>query len=246
MNEQKENKLLFCGDIHGNFDFIVKNICKNYVNSNINFIGDIGLGFQPLENDIKRLQLLNEVLNAKNNKAYLIRGNHDDPRFFNQNVYKQNYSNIKLLEDYSILNINGKNILYIGGGFSLDFKTRISYHQLRENNPNNWWKDEMPVFDENKICQIESKIDIICTHVPPDFLFPEDKLKLYGYKNPSPDQISGCKKEREVMTSIYNTLLEVNKKPAYWYYGHFHHSYYEEYNDIKFSALNIEEIVEYV
>ena len=72
---------------------------------------------------------LNAVLRKINSVLYCIRGNHDDPSYFNDNII--NKSNVKLIKDYSIISVGDKNILCIGGAVSIDRKYRISNYQRR-------------------------------------------------------------------------------------------------------------------
>ena len=83
-------------------------------------VGDFGAGFR--KDFLDDMLYLNDVLNEYNVTLYVIRGNHDDPKFFNGN---HNWGNLKLLKDYTVLDLEGKKILLIGGAISIDRGNRI-------------------------------------------------------------------------------------------------------------------------
>lgn len=157
--ENIEN-LYFCGDIHGNLDYL-KYFIKTGVgfsqkisNSCIVLCGDVGLGFSPnLEN--MKISFLNKLCEKTNNYIIAIRGNHDNPEFF-KGIYNKRF---KAVEDYSVVQFKDKNILCIGGGTSVD---RI----YRKDNKWGYWEDEKIIeltnFEEIPYCQI------IASHCAPD------------------------------------------------------------------------------
>ena len=116
--------ILLLGDIHGNFEY-VKYLIKNHQISDCTIIqvGDFGVGFTHESNQIEVLMHLNKFLKLKNITMYALRGNHDDPKYFLGNHM---YSNLKLVEDYFTLEIDGHKILLIGGAISIDRNQRIS------------------------------------------------------------------------------------------------------------------------
>jgi hypothetical protein len=62
----------------------------------------------------------------------MIRGNHDDPYYFNNKVFS--YSNVELLEDYTILTVGNDNILCVGGAISIDRLYRLETDSKRVSN----------------------------------------------------------------------------------------------------------------
>ena len=110
------------------YSFSLKNT-NNLSNSVLICAGDIGVGFKNIEYYNKMFSTLNAVLRKMNSVLYCIRGNHDDPSYFNDN--KINKSNIKLIKDYSVISVGDKNILCVGGAVSIDRKYRISNYQRR-------------------------------------------------------------------------------------------------------------------
>ena len=228
--------LYFVGDIHGNFRSFMKNI-ENYKDTCFIICGDIGIGFsdQPLrklQGFIKTTML--PFLQKRNNKVFCIRGNHDNPEYFKNNLINNDF--FKLVDDYTVITYQNNNILCIGGGLSID--------RIDRTVGKSYWTDEMPVFDKNKIDEILSKfeINIIATHTAPSFVAIKDKGKIVSYflifdKNLQDD----LKKERKTMDDIYNYIIQKQLIKC-WYYGHFHGSFLEQVNNTTFIGLNIEEM----
>lgn len=115
------NDLYFCGDIHGNLDYL-----KYFINTGVGFpqkisnscivlCGDVGLGFSP-DLESMKISFLNKLCEKTNNYIIAIRGNHDDPQQF-KNLYNKRF---KAVEDYSVIQYKDKNILCIRGGTSID------------------------------------------------------------------------------------------------------------------------------
>ena len=57
-----------------------------------------------------------------NNWVVFVRGNHDDPSYFNEE--KVNYERFRCVPDYSVINVCGRNVLCVGGAVSIDRKYR--------------------------------------------------------------------------------------------------------------------------
>ena len=69
-------------------------------------VGDFGIGFTEKFNDMTTLGQLSNFLKERNIQMYAIRGNHDDPDFFDGHL--ENYfDNLHLLPDYTVINIDG-------------------------------------------------------------------------------------------------------------------------------------------
>jgi DNA repair exonuclease SbcCD nuclease subunit len=226
--------ILFLGDIHGDFDFVFYYINKNKIeNCFIYQVGDFGVGFDK-KNDINNLTKLNNFLKERNIVMYVIRGNHDDPKFFNGD-FKNYFSNLHLLSDYDVVQIDGFNILGIGGAISIDRKWRkdgVSY-----------WSDELVSFDIEKLKPIE-KIDIVVTHTSADFCEPNNKLGFGSLVNSfalkDSDLYDDLHKERQIVTKIWDEIKN-NNNPSLWVYGHFHNSHSQIFDGTLFKLLDINE-----
>ena len=104
------------GDTHGRFkeffELVERHSLKDF---NLIHVGDIGVGFECHKEEW--LKGINKRFNEKEINFYGIRGNHDDPAYFDGSV---KLSNLSLLPDKSILELNGENYLMYGGGISID------------------------------------------------------------------------------------------------------------------------------
>ena len=76
-----ENPLIFWGDNHGVWNKFQKYVRLNK-NKNIIQVGDFGIGMSEKDWEYDKLYDLNEILNKNNIFIYIIRGNHDNPKFF--------------------------------------------------------------------------------------------------------------------------------------------------------------------
>lgn len=241
--------LLVCGDIHGDLDIIPNFIRDNDLNNcGVIIAGDFGIGFQSHQKELRRLEYLNNRLKNTNSQVYVVRGNHDNPMYFT-GEYDTDF--VKLVPDYTILELNLLNILCVGGATSIDRTARNSYinknnttHSLSINkNGSDWWENEVFVYDKNKIKNLLN-IDIVITHTAPNFTYPLIKGGLdYWIKNDS--NLDGdITVERHNVTMLYNDLIERGNNISKWYYGHFHMSNKTYYNKTIFNVLNINEIQE--
>ena len=152
-------------DHHGALD-IFKSTLKTYDSINhcvIILAGDVGLGGRSDVHHQADYEDLNNFLLERHIKCYMVRGNHDDPSYFNEE--KINFTNVKAIPDYSVITVGDDHILCVGGGISIDRKYRIAeyegrlnlarkYHpyltedELRRVCVPSYWENEMPVFDE--------------------------------------------------------------------------------------------------
>jgi UDP-2,3-diacylglucosamine pyrophosphatase LpxH len=231
--------LIFIGDVHGEFNELThKLVNHNIQNSTFIQVGDFGVGFKSKENEIDQLGKLNDRLKADRNVMYVIRGNHDDPAYFDGQV---TYSNLIFLKDYSWLEIEDKKILLVGGAISIDRRTRklnVSY-----------WEKEGFVLNEQKLKSTLSgvdKLDIVVTHSCPEEFEPRELGKIVmSYWTKDNGLITELKKERGAHSLLMNMLIGQKLKPAHWYYGHFHYSFNDKFEGVKYRLLNCSEFFEH-
>lgn len=233
MNNKTYKYLLFCGDIHGDIDVIPNFLKKNGLKECAVFqVGDFGIGFENEHNEYRRMVHLNKRMSIYNSDLFVIRGNHDNPKYFDGGF---NMSNLFLLKDYSIVNINGVNILGIGGAISVDRTKRKGYYDTKKNH--DYWVDEPLSLHEDKLKTL-SGVDIVITHSAPNFCHPFIKNGVQNWIQNDDKLEDDVNKERTDLTLIYNTLIE-NNDIKYWYYGHFHNNYITYVDKTKFICLGI-------
>lgn len=146
-------------------------------------------------------------------------------------------------------------MLCVGGAISIDRSFRIkewnrrkfifskSYNQDDLLARNLYWPDEQPVLDKTQLSLINQsyKIDLIVTHTAPSFCELIVKNNLDYWVNVDDSLLIDMKKEREVMTQLYEYLVENGHPITNWCYGHFHQSWHSSINGIMFSMLDIME-----
>ena len=233
--------LLFCGDIHGEFAELV---CKmeryGIQDSVIVVLGDCGIGFQkPGYYPHIYKKKLEKKLDKYNNIILCIRGNHDDPRYYDNPEYILNLPRLRTLPSNTLLKVMGYNILCIGGAISIDRDERIEYNdtKLKPNHPKCYWDNEGPIILDD-ILDIDCKVDIVLSHTSPISFDPP----LFRGEN------SGVKEEilwEDILnTRNYLELINSRLKPKRWYYGHFHKSYSGSTGCTIWRCLDIMEIIE--
>lgn len=90
-------------------------------------------------------------------------------------------SNITLISDYTVLNFNDKNILFIGGAISVDRnwryteKQRFGVYSDYKLGTESWWHDELFNFDELKLNDSRD-IDIVVTHTAPEYCSIDNRI----------------------------------------------------------------------
>ena len=102
--------IVVCGDIHGDFNGLVFKLCVQYQMTDTLLIvaGDCGFGFEkPGYYDII-YNRNSERLSKANNWILMIRGNHDDPSYFNEK--KISHDRLRTIPDYSVIQACDHNI----------------------------------------------------------------------------------------------------------------------------------------
>lgn len=243
-------QVLVCGDIHGDFRFVVYKLCVQYACKDTLLIvaGDCGFGFEkPGFYDTVYNQVAGRLGKA-NNWVVFIRGNHDDPSYFAKE--KVSYKRWRCIPDYSIVQACGHNILCVGGATSID------RHERKEENARLqgrghlqtavWWPDEAPVFAPELIESIPAdiRIDTVATHTAPSFCELQSKQGLKSWAVMDPSLVWDTDRERKTLDEIFQCLRQYGHPVSRWYYGHFHQSWSGQREGVLFSMLNIEELKE--
>lgn len=248
------SSVIVCGDIHGEFNEIIYKICIQYriKDSLIIFAGDCGFGFYKYgyyENLYKKNY---ERLKKSNNYLLFVRGNHDNPEYFNESNVK--WDRFMTVPDYSVINVCDFSILCVGGAVSIDRNKRImiddadreylsSYDALK---PASYWAGEMPVFNPELIDEVCNNfiIDIVVSHTSPDFCEKLGYSDLDNFIKNDSKLLDDLKSERKTMTKIYDYLKDKIQPLRAWYYGHFHSYWTGNIDGCKFYMLNINQLLE--
>lgn len=99
--------IVISGDIHGDFNLLVNKMCMQYKMENTLLIvaGDCGFGFENrgyYENIVKKNT---KRMNEANNWILFVRGNHDNPAYFDGCTFK--HKRFIAIPDYSIVKACG-------------------------------------------------------------------------------------------------------------------------------------------
>ena len=242
--------LYFMGDTHGNHKQIIYYIkSRKITNAVIFHVGDFGIGFKTYERDVEDLISLNELLKDKGVMMYVIRGNHDNKIFFNGEYV---YDNLKLVEDYTVVEVNNKKVLMVGGALSIDRTSRqiANLDNIEIGREERYyWPTEVFVLNEEKLAEIKD-IDIVVTHTSPSFAYPTNiggyPPIVMEYSTVDKTLLTELDAERELVSKFWE-LVKVNNKPNFYYYGHFHSSNEENIMNgydftTKFTCLGIAEL----
>lgn len=239
--------MYFLGDVHGLrpiFDIIEK---EKLQDCSIIQVGDLGLGFQEITRDIKNLVTLDEMLIENNIDLYACRGNHDNPIFWDKSkgLNLPKFHRLHLLEDYSVVTVEDKNILCVGGATSIDRAPR----KVDVPFPS-WWEDEVFKFDPKKlIFALGSvpKLDIVVTHTAPSIAYPHsDDNNLVNHYHALETRLGynlkqELKEERQLLDKVFEQVVRFHK-PTHWFYGHFHSSKKFEVSGVQFKLLNVNQL----
>jgi hypothetical protein len=224
--ELTTNLLVMMGDTHGDWGAALDAIERNHIRDAIILhVGDVGIGFFPKDVQEEILDSLNDELAKRNVRMFCIRGNHDDPQYF---TGEYAYSHISLLKDYTHLQINGEEFLFVGGAISIDRIMRTPHKS--------WWPDEGLVYDPDRVTQC----DVLVTHTAPIWVGPNDKNGIAYYTEHDATLWDECVAERLSMNAL---VLNCGAKRHYC--GHFHMSVTAENNDCRSTILNINELLEH-
>ena len=257
--ETDKTTIYVIGDIHGEFKAI-----GNWIKTNnlrdcaLIFCGDFGLGFDGLQKEHDDLTRAQRLCEERNVYCYMIRGNHDNPEYYNNATKNLNLSRFKPLSDYTVIKSPEHNILCLGGAVSTDrsyridcyntsitkymIKHRCSEQKARENVKLYWWEDEAFVYNEdvlNEIINTIPNIDVICSHSAPDFCFPETSGRVEYWCEQDPTLKDDLIHERQMLTNVIEFLKINNITPKNWFYGHYHQHHSEDINGTRYTLLNM-------
>lgn len=226
--------LMFLGDIHGEYKVYLDYI-KEYdiKDTNIIQLGDFGVGFSTLKKEKREINLYHSILVKNNVHIWVVRGNHDNPSYFRNDPF--NFTNIHLISDYSVLNLSGKNILFLGGAISVD--------RIIRTEGKSYWKDENFILDIDKLKSLRN-IDIVVSHTAPSYCMPMYRntsiFDYYTIKGDSKLKLDLITEQKNMELAF--DILSQNNNITHHYFGHYHNSGVIEINNIKHRVLNINEL----
>ena len=233
IKEEAESKMLNEGLLSNMFCTYydmprLKNKLQSYENCVIIVAGDCGFGFNKPQYYHDLFHKYNEIFAEVNTTVLFVRGNHDDPTYFDGSVI--NYSHIKAIPDYSVVLTKNLSTLCVGGAISVDRFWRkqkeVEINKYKTNTQKKlYWDDEAFVYDEEKLMEILNngiQINSVITHTAPSFAKPNEMDSALGWfkydNNLKKDLIT----ERKSLDNLHDFLLKHEQKLLFWVYGHFH------------------------
>ena len=237
-----ERQLWICGDIHGELSNLVWKASRQLKirNADILVVGDFGAGFgRPKSTDVAYAKVCAE-LNEKDICLYTIRGNHDDPAFFDSS---HDYERLHFLPDHHAIELCGKKIYPIGGAVSTDIDLIDPLMRKSRRMQNNslirfgsskriWWPDEAPSkAPEN----LPETVDIIVSHEAPLSFEPPLMRETHVHD----DTRQKVVESRRYLDFVLNTV-----RPSRWFYGHYHKHYEGHFQGTHYLCLDIAEMTQ--
>ena len=215
------------GDVHGKWEELFSRInAAELSGCYLICVGDLGVGFKDSHSkEMRCLEIANEFFAKRDIQFLSIRGNHDNPVFFNDEI--QEFSHLRLIRDYHVEFINDQKFLFVGGATSIDRKLRklnISY-----------WEDETFILKPDFVVEC----DVLVTHSAPIWIGPVDKQGILGWCDRDEYLWRDCMKERDDLTSLYKIT-----RPKKAFCGHFHQHFIANFDGCRARILDELEIIE--
>lgn len=210
----------------------------SYRNGVMFVVGGCNFGTKPVEYFNKKFSELNKALVKSDFHILFIRGNNDDPSYFDEE--KINFSNIKTLTSNCVVQFSEYSCLCIGGGISFDREWKKE--KSKEYGTPMYWENERIDFDIKEIEDAikENNIACVISHESPSFigLGTSEYKKNKWFKNDKNllDDVIKC---RSKLDSLYNELVKADKKPYVWWYTRLEWSSSNVVNDIVFQTSHV-------
>lgn len=227
------------GDTHGNNMQIAPHLLMKYHIDKcesakaILHVGDFGIGFSSYEGDLANLYILNDRLKKYNTFLYVIRGNHDNPEWFNNPEYMETIRNNEMIEnvifvpDHTVLTLNTTDrkepvkVYCNGGAISIDRTKRI--------HGKSYWMDEkFKCLTKEQLDEIPNDLDIIITHTRPEGVWPVDKNNIEYWLLRDMGLERDLEIEGDYMKRMFDAIREKQNSYVH-FYGHFHTSHEETF-----------------
>ena len=205
------------GDTHGNFDRI-DNFCARMSTKRSDImiiLGDAGINFYGGWRDQKKKEFISMLPIT----LFCIHGNHEqrpatifsytEQEWRGGTVYvEEQFPSILFAKDGEVYDLNGLQVIAIGGAFSIDWMYRIPGRS--------WWPDEQPSKEikahvEKKLDDLGWKVDVVLSHTVPLKYEPVEVFL------PGIDQSKVDKATEEWLDSVEDRLHY-----GKWYAGQYH------------------------
>ena len=240
--------VVMCGDIHGDFVALVEKLRQADIHDALVIVaGDCGLGFESPDYYEDIYLTILRHLQAYNLCIVMLRGNHDNPAYFNGDK-RITHERWQTVADYTVLQACSHNFLCIGGAISIDRTRRLQRMALHPEQEG-YWTDEAPIYDSEVLDALKEQcvlIDTVVTHTAPSFCELQTKRGLTSWCMHDSALWSDTTQERQTMDDIHAHLLRDKHPLRLWYYGHFHQSWQSYINGVNYTLLDIMELQEVI
>lgn len=208
------------GDTHRDFDRIF-DFTKKYQTTHDDYLiilGDVGINYYLDERDIK----LKDKLQELNINLICLQGNHEQrpeniksyhevSKFSGTVFMEEEYSNLIFLKDGEVYNIDNKQVLAIGGAYSLRHDEekwlKLGYKYFDDEQPSMETKEKvLKMLKDDRF-----KVDVVLTHTCPYKYEPVEAFYI-GINQDNVDKT----------TEYFLDEVETSVNYKIWYCGHFH------------------------
>ncbi len=229
-------RTIYVGDIHGQFKTLIYELKRlDISDALVVCLGDISLGFNKTGYYIQTFNYMQKHLEKLNNTVVFLRGNHDNPEFFEKDKIGKLFNNIIIASDYTIIEQNGINSLIIGGGISMDRYDRTVYKT--------YWADEDIEYDEKILSNINN-ISIVLSHIAPIDVWPLDKPGLDYWKDFDDEIYVDEIESRQKLKNIIDKLKQNGNKITNVYHGHYHETNIDSVDNIEYRCVEMNKLYE--
>ena len=206
-----EGKFYITGDIHGSITSIIDFIENFNLNENDNIIvlGDMGIVWRTDQKDYEyAIKFYEKWCHGVN--LYWLDGNHENFDIIktwkcNENGIYNNSEHIHYCSRGTVLNINNKKVLFIGGADSVDRYRRVEH--------DTWWKEE--TITEENIKNITGHFDYVFSHCCPRSVFNNNKVYLCTLTNIN--EKNAIHNSEDMLEKLKNNISYDN-----WWFAHYH------------------------
>jgi predicted phosphodiesterase len=221
------------GDVHGEWRALRTMLADHGIRaSTLIQVGDFGTVYT---NDVAQSWLRDLVafLDVSDCTLYAIRGNHDDPACF---PGASPSPRLRYVADYTVLTLERKKMLFVGGAISVDRVERGDTADQRA--------AERFAFDRTRLDRLDlTDLWAVVTHTAPDIAPPFGFGPLVQqYARDDGTLLHELTAERRAMTDLYRAVT-AHARPSWWLYGHFHAHASTEYEGTRFRLLDTKEML---
>jgi len=242
------DKLFFLGDTHGKnmqiASHLMKGKAERFESKAIVHVGDFGIGFEStLDEEYHKLDKLNTRLIEQNITLYVVRGNHDDPSWFDGNCVDYSGVNIVFVKDHTLLTIKLRDkaaavkIYCNGGAVSIDRTKGTHFADEKFTCPS-----------DTELLEIPTDLDVIVTHNRPLGCYPTVyNTAVMKWCTLDSELDFDLRKEQVEMKRMFDSIRKRNdsRNNIQHYFGHYHWSHKERIGDIAHITLAMSELAEF-